>query len=60
VPLITEVTGNFNASSQELVKGIPTQAKFQFSVQNAWSNFFDIVNDNTYTVNKLIYFLLKN
>ena len=47
------MTGNFNALSKELVQGRPTQAKFQFSVQNAWSNLFDIVNDPITSVNKI-------
>ncbi len=46
MPDIIESTGIVNSSTTETQKGVPTQSKFQFNVQNAWSNLFDIVNDS--------------
>ena len=33
-----------------MVKGVPSQSLFQFSVQNAWSGPFDPVNDGVSSV----------
>ncbi len=46
VPNIVEITGNVNYTTNEVVKGIPSQNKFQFNVENSWSNLFDIKNDS--------------
>ena len=54
VPEITETGGLVTVSVTEISKGVPSQAKFQFSVNNAWSNLFDLANDSvdmvSYTV----------
>jgi hypothetical protein len=51
VPDITETAGKVTSTNTETVKGVPTLAKFQMNVNNAWSNLFDIANDTTAIVN---------
>jgi hypothetical protein len=52
VPAINETSGNVVATVTETVKGVASQLKFQLSVNNAWSNLFDYVNDPVQTVIK--------
>ena len=44
VPAISETSGNFNAIITEVVKGVPTQSFFQFSVQN-YVQYYGLVLD---------------
>ena len=50
VPSINEIGGMVNLAFAELVKGVPTQSKFQFSVNGVFSRPFNIVNDTTAAV----------
>jgi hypothetical protein len=47
---ISETMRMVDATVTEVAKGVASQSKFQFSVNNAWSNLFDYINDSDETV----------
>jgi hypothetical protein len=51
VSQINLTTGGTPYNVTTIVEGKPTQAKFQFSVEDTWSTLFDIENDAISQVN---------
>ena len=52
VPDIIEVSGKVNSTTTEVTKGIATQSRFQYKIQNAWTNLINF-NDTDSSVQLL-------